>query len=123
MRLERNENRGSTLSIGSVELDLDWDVPLLHRVGAEERLCGIDVFHEFDWLDVFPDERTQFKNGKCLAKFVKERCPRGKTPGGRPVDGWGGHRSRQRMGGASLEDCARGALEPLGVARRGVRDD
>jgi hypothetical protein len=63
-----------------VRLDLDWDVPLEHRKGAEERLCGIDVFHEFGWLDVFPDERTQFKNGKALAKFVKNKCPPGKTP-------------------------------------------
>lgn len=61
-------------------LDLEWDVPLFHRVGAEERLCGIDVFHEFRWRDVFPDERTQFKNGKSLATFVQAKCPPGKTP-------------------------------------------
>jgi len=47
-------------------------------MGAEERLCGIDVFYEFPWLDVFPDERTQFKNGKSLAKFVQDKCPPGK---------------------------------------------
>lgn len=63
-----------------MELDLEWGVPLYHRVGAEERLCGIDVFHEFNWRDVFPDERTQFKNGKSLAKFVQDKCPPGKTP-------------------------------------------
>jgi hypothetical protein len=63
-----------------VELDLDWDVPLHHRVGAEERLCGIDVFHEFRWRDVFPDERTQFRNGKSLASFVRDKCPPGKSP-------------------------------------------
>src|SRR6266496_1976707 len=61
-------------------LDLDWDVPLNHRKGGETRLCGIDVYHEFEWLDVFPDERTQFKNGQCLAKFVQEKSPEGKTP-------------------------------------------
>jgi hypothetical protein len=38
------------------------------------------VFYEFEWRDVFPDERTQFKNGKSLAKFVKEKCPPGKIP-------------------------------------------
>jgi hypothetical protein len=63
-----------------VDLDLEWDVPLLHRKGAEERLCGIDVFHEFAWHDEFPDERTQFRNGKCLATFVQNNCPAGKTP-------------------------------------------
>ncbi|MEX2211242.1 MAG: Shedu anti-phage system protein SduA domain-containing protein [Gaiellaceae bacterium] len=61
-------------------LDLDWDVPLKHRKGGETRLCGIDVYHEFEWLHVFPDRRTQFKNGQCLAKFVQEECPEGKTP-------------------------------------------
>jgi Shedu protein SduA, C-terminal len=61
-------------------LDLDWDVPLEHRKGGETRLCGIDVYHEFEWLDIFPDVRTQFKNGQCLAQFVQEKCPEGKTP-------------------------------------------
>jgi len=63
-----------------VDLDLEWDVPLRHRKGADERLCGIDVYHEFEWREVFRDERTQFKNGKCLASFVQDRCPSGKTP-------------------------------------------
>jgi len=63
-----------------VLLDLDWPEPLSHRRGAEDRLCGIDVFHDFEWRTVFPDERTQFRNGKCLAKFVQHRCPDGKTP-------------------------------------------
>jgi hypothetical protein len=67
-------------SIPDMKLDLDWDVELDHRVGAEDRLCGIDVFYEFNWLDVFPDERTQFKNGKSLATFVKHKCPAGRTP-------------------------------------------
>lgn len=63
-----------------MDLDLEWDRPLHHRKGAEERLCGIDVFYEFRWRDVFRDERTQFRNGKSLATFVKDRCPPGKTP-------------------------------------------
>jgi hypothetical protein len=62
------------------ELDLDWDVPLQYRKGSATRLCGIDVYHEFDWLDVFRDQRTQFRNGQCLAQFVQERCPSSKTP-------------------------------------------
>ncbi len=63
-----------------MKLDLEWNGPLHHRVGAAERLCGIDVFHDFTWRDVFPDGRTQFKNGRSLAKFVQEKCPPGKTP-------------------------------------------
>jgi hypothetical protein len=63
-----------------MELDLDWDVPLKHRKGSETRLCGIDVYYEFEWLNVFRDQRTQFTNGQCLAKFVQEKCPAGKRP-------------------------------------------
>lgn len=58
-----------------VQLDIDWDARLYHRKGSGTRLCGIDVFHEFKWLDVFPDRRTQFKNGQSLAKFVQTHCP------------------------------------------------
>jgi hypothetical protein len=63
-----------------VEIDFTWDVELYYRQGAEERLCGILVFYDFQWLDVFPDERTQFRNGKSLARFVQEKCPPGKRP-------------------------------------------
>ena len=63
-----------------MKLDLDWDVSLNHRTGGETRLCGIDVFYEFPWLDEFPDRRTQFKNGQCLAQFVIDKCPPDKTP-------------------------------------------
>lgn len=55
-------------------------MPLKHRKGSETRLCGIDVYYEFDWLDVFRDQRTQFRNGQCLAQFVQEKCPVSKTP-------------------------------------------
>lgn len=63
-----------------MKLDVAWEVPLNHRKGSETRLCGIDVFYEFKWLDVFPDRRTQFKNGQSLARFVQEKCRPGKTP-------------------------------------------
>ena len=63
-----------------MELDLEWEPELAHRVGGAKRLGGINVFHDFPWLDVFTDERTQFRNGKCLAAFVKQKCPADKTP-------------------------------------------
>jgi hypothetical protein len=66
--------------IQPVDIDFTWDAPLYYRYGAEERLCGILVFYDFDWLDIFPDERTQFKNGKSLANFVQDKSPPGKTP-------------------------------------------
>ncbi len=62
------------------ELDLEWQPELRHRRGAPTNLDYVDVFHDFDWLDVFPDNRAQFRNGKCLAQHVREECPEGKTP-------------------------------------------
>lgn len=59
---------------------LAWDPRLRARAGASERLCGITVFHDFPWLDVFPDERTQFKHGKVLARTVIQECPSTHTP-------------------------------------------
>lgn len=41
-----------------MELDLKWDPPLKSRWGAPQRLHGIRVFHDFEWRDVFPDERS-----------------------------------------------------------------
>lgn len=43
-------------------------------------MCGIRVYHDFPWTSVFPDERTQFKNGLSLAKLVIEDCPSEKEP-------------------------------------------
>src|SRR4051794_33469872 len=61
--------------------DLGWDVPLDERVGAPTRLAGIKVFHEFPWMDVFTSERTEFRNGQCLAEFVRDAAQAaGKTP-------------------------------------------
>ena len=63
-----------------VDLDLEWDPLLRSRWGAPEHLCGIRVFHDFDWLDVFPDERTHFKNGQILARTVQAQTPDGLIP-------------------------------------------
>jgi hypothetical protein len=63
-----------------VELDLDWDLPLEHRIGSAKRLGGIDVYYEFEWRALFGDQRVQFRNGQCLAQQVRACCPEGKTP-------------------------------------------
>lgn len=63
-----------------VELDLKWPKALRHRSGAQRRLLGIDVFHDFDWLSVFTSQRTQFRNGQSLATFVCRNCPPDKQP-------------------------------------------
>lgn len=57
-----------------------WGHPLSHRVGAPSRLCGIDVFHEFTWTDVFTDNRSQFPNGQRLAERIRKDCPDGMEP-------------------------------------------
>ena len=60
--------------------DLPWNRQLHHRQGAATRLGGIDVFCDFDWGKYFNDERTQFRNGECLAQNVSAQCPDDKTP-------------------------------------------
>jgi len=57
-----------------------WETRLYSRCGATTRMCGIQIFHDFAWRDVFPDERAQFRGGKCLAQLVKKTCPDGYTP-------------------------------------------
>lgn len=38
------------------------------------------MFHDFKWVDVFPDERTHFRHGQKLAEGVQRRCPEGLVP-------------------------------------------
>lgn len=61
-------------------IDWEWDAPLKHRRGSPKRLDGIDLFYEFEWYDLFPDWRAQFKNRLSLARLVRADCPDGKTP-------------------------------------------
>jgi hypothetical protein len=58
----------------------DWDPPLKKRRGSAIRLCGLDVYYDFDWLTLFPDRRAQFKHGQALAQRVRSECPEGKRP-------------------------------------------
>lgn len=61
-------------------LEDQWSHPLTHRIGGPTRLCGIDVFHEFVWTDVFADNRSQFPNGQRLAERICSDCPAGMKP-------------------------------------------
>jgi hypothetical protein len=63
-----------------MSLEGQWSHPLFHRVGGPTRLCGIDVFHEFAWTDVFADNRSQFPNGQRLAERICSDCPDGMEP-------------------------------------------
>lgn len=63
-----------------MDADLEWELPLRKRRGSPKRLAGLDVYYDFEWLDYFRDERAQFQNGMCLARQIRNACPRGKTP-------------------------------------------
>jgi hypothetical protein len=43
-------------------------------------LLGITVYHDFPWLDLFRNRRTQFKNGLSLARLARKLSPAGKRP-------------------------------------------
>lgn len=59
--------------------DLDWDPPLSHRTGGATFLDGIDVYYDFDWVATLGHDRSQFRNGQCLARLARDNCPDGKT--------------------------------------------
>lgn len=63
-----------------MSLEDEWSHPLRRRVGGPTRLCGIDVFYEFTWTDVFADNRSQFPNGQRLAERICRDCPDGMEP-------------------------------------------
>lgn len=63
-----------------MEPELEWDRPLRSRRGAPQRLRRILVFYDFEWLEVFSDERTHFRHGQKLAEGVQQRCPDGLEP-------------------------------------------
>ena len=52
----------------------------LSRMIGGDRLAYINVYHDFDWEQVFGHNRATFPNGKCLAQRVRKECPEGKTP-------------------------------------------
>jgi hypothetical protein len=59
---------------------LEWDRPLRYRRGGYTYLDDIDVYYDFDWVTVCGHDRSQFRNGQCLALLARERCPDGKVP-------------------------------------------
>jgi hypothetical protein len=63
-----------------LEHDFVWDTPLRHRRGAPSNLLGIDVFFDFDWLEVVGHPQMQFQYGLCLARRVRKECPQDKVP-------------------------------------------
>lgn len=60
--------------------DLNWDFPLDHGRGAPSNMLGIDLFFDFDWIEVVGHPQMQFPNGLCLARRVLRECPDDKEP-------------------------------------------
>jgi len=58
----------------------DWNRPLSYRVGSPQFLAGIEVFHDFDWVETFGHDRRQFPRGQSLAQLVHNDCPAGRYP-------------------------------------------
>ncbi len=59
---------------------IPWESPLSFKYGASENMCGIHIFYDFDWEEVFHHGKAQFRNGKCLANLVTSSCPSDKKP-------------------------------------------
>ena len=57
----------------------DWTPDLHHLQGSPARLCGIDVYYDFDWADVVTHGMRQFAHGQRLAELAIANA-RGKTP-------------------------------------------
>lgn len=43
-------------------------------------MLGIDLFFDFDWIEVVGHPQMQFPNGLCLARRVLRECPDDKNP-------------------------------------------
>lgn len=59
----------------------EWDLSSLNlRRGGPRRLLGLKIYHDFVWAEIFPDNRSQFRNGLSLARLAKRAAPDGKEP-------------------------------------------
>ena len=60
-------------------INIPWPVELNQSWGSPDLLCGITVYHDFDWQSEIGHGRIQFPNGKTLATLANEHCPVGRT--------------------------------------------
>ena len=61
-------------------MPVNWNPPLRRKVGGRKLLAGLDVYHDFDWKQVFRHGRGAFPGGRSLALATRQDCPVGKTP-------------------------------------------
>ncbi len=57
-----------------------WPRELHYLRGSPDRLSGLEVYHDFDWLEVFGHSRKQFPHGQKLTELIRRDCPTGKSP-------------------------------------------
>lgn len=58
----------------------DWPTPLKKRQGGDILLDGIEVWHDFDWLEVMGHDRGVFRNCKSIGRKIKQYTPEGSNP-------------------------------------------
>lgn len=58
----------------------EWPQGLFLLRGAQKRLDGLIVYHDFRWIEVFPHGKAMFPQGQALACLVRKDCPKAKTP-------------------------------------------
>ena len=61
-------------------MPVDWNPPLRRKTGGRKLLAGLDIYHDFDWKQVFKHGRGAFRGGRSLALAARKDCPPGKTP-------------------------------------------
>ena len=61
-------------------MPVDWNLPLRRKAGGRMLLAGLDIYHDFDWKQVFSHGRGAFRGGCSLALATRKDCPPGKIP-------------------------------------------
>lgn len=59
--------------VGGIELP--WPRQLFLKQGSRQLLDGVQVLHDFEWVGQFGHNRSQFRNGKKLARLARKDCP------------------------------------------------
>jgi hypothetical protein len=59
--------------VGGIELP--WPRQLFLRKGSRQLLDGVQVLYDFEWAKQFGHNRSQFRNGKKLARLARKDCP------------------------------------------------
>lgn len=77
--IEMPPKRVPISSLAAPQQPLPWPWPLYFRAGPEHRLAGIEIWHDFEWVHIFPSKgngngKTQFRYGRQLALLVQREA-------------------------------------------------